>query len=238
MEEDEMEISKLFNKILKANNNLKYPDIRVYQDVLNLLLIFDDVRYANPISASNFGIITKIADFLNDYIDEEDDKIVLVNHYDSNNLTVTKQRNEENVDEILKLFLNENKKEAHSLYGEILGYYCYNQNWMNRDICRVQMQIQNEKGIQITTEVCEFDIFKEYYEDHLEHFITKLDNWIDTMNKYRINCELNGIITFWIVYDCKDIVDDFINENVIQNLGLTVKTKITDGKKKKRNLRF
>jgi hypothetical protein len=61
------------------------------------------------------------------------------------------------------------------------------------------------------------------------------------MNKYEINCELDGIITFWIVRNCKDEVDEFIEENTefIQNLGLTVKTKIIskDGKKKKRSKR-
>jgi len=227
------EITERINKILKRYN--KNPII--YAEIINLILIFDNVRDANPFIAKNIDIISDIVEFLNTYI-EDDERIIILPHYHNINVTITKKRNEENVDRILKLFLNDDKIEAHSQYGEILGYYCYNQNWYNKEICRVQMQIVNENGIQITTEVCEFNIFKEEYGDHLGHFTTKLNNWKDTMNKYRINCDLDGIITFWIVRNCKDEVDEFIEKNiyVIQNLGLTVKTKIIsskDGKKKR-----
>jgi hypothetical protein len=227
------EITEYINKILKRYNK----NAIIYPEIINLILIFDNVRDANPFIAKNINIISDIVEFLNTYI--EDDKIIILPHYHNINVTITKKRNEENVNTILKMFINNDITEAHSQYGKLLGYYCYNQNWSNKEICRVQMQITNEKGIQITTEVCEFDIFNEEYGDHLGFFITKLNNWKDTMSKYRINCELDGIITFWILRDCKDEVDEFLEENiyVIQNLGLTVKTKIIqpkDGKRSKR----
>jgi hypothetical protein len=229
-------ISEYINKMLRRYRN----HMIIFPDIINLILIFDNVRDANPIISQNFDIISEIAEFLNNYI-EDDERIIILPHYHNINVTITKKRNMKKVDRILKLFINDDKTEAHSQYGEILGYYCYNQNWSNKEICRVQMQIVNENGIQITTEVCEFNIFKEEYGDHLGFFITKLNNWKDTMNKYEINCELDGIITFWIVRNCKDEVDEFIEENTefIQNLGLTVKTKIIskDGKKKKRSKR-
>jgi hypothetical protein len=232
------EITEYINKILKRN--IKNP--LIYTEIINLILIFDNVRDANPFITKNIDIVSDIVEFLNNYIDDEDDKIIILSHYHNINFTITKKRNEENVDRILKLFLNDDKTEAHSQYGEILGYYCYNQNWFNKDNCRVQMQIVNEKGIQITTEVCEFDIFKEEYGHHLGHFITKLNTWKDTINNYRINCELNGVIIFWILRDCKDDVDEFMSNNIyaIQNLGLEVKTKIIppkDGKRKSRSKR-
>jgi hypothetical protein len=229
--EEPVGISEYINKML-----IKYRNhMIIFPDIINLILIFDNVRDANPIISKNFVVISDIAKFLNNYILDE---IIFLEHYVGENFTVTKKRNMKKVDRILKLFLYDDKTEAHSQYGEILGYYCYNQNWSNKEICRVQMQIVNENGIQITTEVCEFNIFKEEYEDHLGFFITKLNNWKDTMNKYEINCELDGIITFWIVRNCKDEVDEFLSNNIefIQNLGLAVKTKIIskDGKRSKR----
>ena len=229
--DEPISISEYINKLLRKYHN----NLLIFPDIINLILIFDDVRDANPIISQNFNVISEIANFLNKYIIDE---IIILKHYLGGNFTVTKKRNMKKVDRILKLFLNDDKTEAHSQYGEILGYYCYNQNWYNKEICRVQMHIQNKNKprLQITTEVCEFDIFKEEYENHLGFFITKLNNWKDTMNKYKINCELNGIITFWILRNCKDEVDKFIEENidVIQNLDLTVNTKIvsTDGKRK------
>lgn len=234
--EEPVGISEYINKMLIKYRN----DMLIFQDIINLILIFDNVRDANPIISKHFDVISEIANFLNKYILDE---IIFLKHYFGENFTVTKIRNMKKVDKILKLFLNDDKTQAHSQYGEILGYYCYNQNWSNRHICRVQMQITNEKGIQITTEACEFDIFKEEYENHLEFFITKLNNWKNTLNKYEINCELDGIILFWIVRNCSHEVDEFIEENtdVIENLGLTVTSKIIpsekDGKKKKRSKR-
>ena len=234
--DEPISIYEYINKMLR-----RYHNMRIYSDIINLMLIFDNVRDANPIIPQNFDVISDIAEYLNKYILDE---IIILQQYHNINITITKKRNMKKVDRILKLFLNDDKTEAHSQYGEILGYYCYNQNWSNKEICRVQMQItkKNKPNIQITTEVCEFNIFKEKYEDHLGHFITKLDNWKDTIIKYRINnCELDGIITFWIVRNCKDEVDEFIEENidVIENLGLTVKTKIisSDGKRKSKKRR-
>ena len=242
-EKDKTEISNYFNALFLFYKN-KIPDdhlnARIYQEILNLILIFDNVRFANPINKDLQ--IEPIVIFLNQYT--SDDKIILLPHHNNDNSTVTKKKHEKNVNEILQMFLS-NQNEAHKKYGEILGYYCYNQNWMNKNICRVQMEINDEfddgSSVQITTEICEFNLFKEDY-GHLDHFTQKLNNWKLTIEKYKLNCKLVGYIKFWLVDDCKDEVNEYIKQNtlLIQKLGLKITSVVTpvaplpsdDGKKK------
>lgn len=240
-------ISELFNNFLKTTNDRKY-----ICDIINLLLVFENGRKADVMTSFSKNemyerqIIFKniLIDNLNRFINLDEEKIIFAPHFNQNLFNIIKKKYLPKIEEINEIYKKDNII-GHSKFGEILGYYCFKEEWFNSNKCRVQLQINIDKtDMQITTEACEFERFKTYNETYIAYFINKLNLFKSILEKYNIIYKLEGTINFLIGSECNaEYVNNYIEEfkkivHKLQNIyniriGKIVKYSI-DGKKIKK----